>query len=74
MGEITMSKEIIELLKQIAIKTIDDCTFYKKVSYFNIENNEAVLLPSGDEKYISFWIRDCAMMAESKLIDNCLLK
>ena len=73
-GEITMSKEIIDLLKQIAIKTIDDCTFYKKVNYFNKENNEAVLLPSGDEKYISFWIRDCAMMAESKLIDNFLLK
>jgi len=74
MGEITMSKEILDLLKQIAVKTIDDCTFHKKVRYFDKENTEAVLLPSGDEKYISFWVRDCAMMAESKLIDNCSLK
>ena len=69
-----MNKEIVDVLKKIAIKTIEDCTFCKKVSYFNKETKEDVLLPSGDEKYRSFWIRDCALMAECKLIPDRLLK
>ncbi|MBQ6825449.1 MAG: hypothetical protein IJP34_02165 [Clostridia bacterium] len=69
-----MDKEIINLLKATAIKTIADCTFGKKVNYFKEEKEVPVLLPSGDEKYVSFWVRDCAMMAESKLIPNHLLK
>lgn len=33
-----------------------------------------VLLPSGDEKYVSFWVRDAAMMAESDLVSDEDLK
>ena len=69
-----MNKVIVDVLKGIATKTIDDCTFLKKTNYFNEEKEETVLLPSGDEKYGSFWIRDCAMMAECKLIPDSLLK
>ena len=32
-------------------------------------------MPSGDEKYLSFWVRDAAMMAESGLLsDDALLR
>lgn len=54
--------------KEIAEKTLNDCTFIKRTNYFGIEKERSVLLPSGDEKYGSFWIRDCAMMAESGLL------
>lgn len=69
-----MKRECVDVLKEIAIKTIKQCTFSKKVNYLNSEGNMDILLPSGDEKYFSFWIRDCAMMAESKLIPDRLLK
>ena len=69
-----MKKEISNELKKIAIKTIDQCTFIKKVAYFGKESDMEILLPSGDEKYASFWVRDCAMMAESKLIPDNVLK
>lgn len=69
-----MDEKIICFLKDLAEKTINECTFLKKVNYFNRETDELMLLPSGDEKYGSFWVRDCAMMAESKLLSNDLLK
>ena len=69
-----MKKENIDFLKKLAKKTIDDCTFVKNVDYFNSNSDESILLPSGDEKYYSFWVRDCAMMAESNLIPDETLK
>ncbi len=66
--------EVLEALEKLAVKTIEDCTFLKKVQYFNRETREYVLLPSGDEKYISFWVRDCALMAESGLLPDHVLK
>lgn len=66
--------DIVDVLKKIAVKTIEDCTFIKQVSYNNCQSKDFVLLPSGDEKYLSFWVRDCAMMAESGLIPNELLE
>lgn len=65
---------ISDKLKAIALKTIEDCTFEKTASYFREAENMQLLLPSGDEKYYSFWIRDAAMMAESGLISNSDLK
>lgn len=61
-------------LKELALKTIADCTFPKSVNYFGKKSRMQLLLPSGDEKYPSFWVRDCAMMAESGLVDDELLK
>ena len=57
-------------LKSIALKTIKDCTFEKTASYFEKTEKMQLLLPSGDEKYYSFWIRDVAMMAQSGLVSN----
>lgn len=65
---------ITDTLKTLAVKTIGDCTFSKDVKYFGIESKCDILLPSGDEKYYSFWIRDAAMMAESGLIPDDDLK
>ena len=67
-------KKCVDELKALAIKTINDCTVEKTTAYFGKETKLNVLLPSGDEKYVSFWVRDAAMMAESGLISNCDLK
>jgi len=69
-----MKKNDMDFLKNLAIKTIEDCTFLKQVFYNGRQSEEFVLLPSGDEKYLSFWVRDCAMMAESGLIPDELLE
>lgn len=66
--------EIISYLKALALKTLNDCYFIKDVTYNAISGQAKLLLPSGDEKYLSFWVRDCAMMAESGLVPNDLLK
>lgn len=65
---------LVAELKAIAVKTINDCTFVKDASYFQVEAKMPVLLPSGDEKYRSLWVRDAAMMAESKLVPSEELK
>ncbi|MBE6572570.1 MAG: hypothetical protein E7656_10020 [Ruminococcaceae bacterium] len=69
-----MNKKIELYLEQLAKKIIEHCTYVKTVKYFDKETQESVLLPSGDAKYDSFWVRDCAMMAESKLLSNDVLK
>lgn len=66
--------EIFGYLKNLAEKTIADCTFIKNTAYGDFSQETKLLLPSGDEKYMSFWVRDCAMMAESGLIPNEDLK
>ncbi len=65
---------LIPLLKQLAQETIQDCTFRKEVAMESGLNQIDLLLPSGDEKYKSFWVRDAAMMAESLLVDSANLK
>ncbi len=60
-----------DYLKNLAIAVIDKCTFIKDTEY---GGKLALLYPSGDEKYPSFWMRDCAMMAESGLIENDFFK
>lgn len=67
-------ENIKEYLKNLALKTIDDCSFIKQTEYRFASGKQKLLLPSGDEKYYSFWVRDCAMMAESGLIPNEDLK
>jgi len=64
----------VDGLREIAEKTVCDCTFLKETCYFGKPAEGNVLLPSGDEKYISFWVRDAAMMAESGLVPNEDLK
>ncbi len=65
---------MLEELKTLAVKTINDSTFEKTVTYFGTQKESRVLLPSGDEKYRSFWVRDAAMMAESELVPTKDLK
>ena len=47
-------KKCVDELKALAIKTINDCTVEKTTAYFGKETKLNVLLPSGDEKYVSF--------------------
>ena len=65
-----MNEALLARLRALAKRTLTDCTFIKSASYFGQAEDTAVLLPSGDEKYLSFWVRDCAMMAESGLLSN----
>ena len=70
-----MNPPILEALRALAARTLCDCAFEKQASYAGREEATVVLLPSGDEKYLSFWVRDCAMMAESGLLaDSDLLR
>ena len=59
---------LYESLRALAVKTLDDCTHIKVLDFEPVPTR--VLLPSGDEKYYAFWVRDTAMMAESHLIPN----
>ena len=65
---------MLAFLRDLASKTIDKCTFPKDVTYFGEARRHDMLLPSGDEKYYSFWVRDASMMAESGLIPDELLR
>ncbi|MBE6589690.1 MAG: hypothetical protein E7643_05870 [Ruminococcaceae bacterium] len=51
-------KELICELKALAEGTVRDCTFQKNMEFFGKKEKINVLLPSGDEKYGSFWVRD----------------
>ena len=61
---------LVNRLRALAERTITDCTFTKRATYLGREEDTPVLLPSGDEKYLSFWVRDAAMMAESGLLPD----
>ena len=65
-----MAASCLGALRDLAARTIRDCAFTKRASYFGKEEDTVVLLPSGDEKYLSLWVRDCAMMAESGLLSD----
>ena len=67
-------KELICELKALAGRTVRDCTFQKNVEFFGKKEKISILLPSGDEKYRSFWVRDAAMMAQSGLVADADLK
>ena len=65
-----MDAVLLSRLRSLAERTLGDCAFTKRASYLGREEDTVVLLPSGDEKYLSFWVRDCAMMAESGLLSD----
>lgn len=58
--------ERLTALRALAVRTVADCTLTKKVAW--ADTPQPLLLPSGDEKYTAFWVRDSAMMAESGLV------
>lgn len=57
-----------EYLERLAKKTIADCTFTKEFDFSGNIQEVDLLLPSGDGKYPSFWVRDSIMMVESGLV------
>ncbi len=67
-------ENLVQNLKFLAEETIRNCMFSMDVKYFGTETKANLLLPSGDGKYNSFWVRDAAMMAESGLVSNDDLK
>ncbi len=67
-----MNSELMRQLKQLAEKTIADCTHTKQAAFS--QQPMDFLLPSGDEKYYAFWVRDSAMMAGSHLVKDSNLR
>ena len=57
-----------EYLEKLAKKTITDCTFTKEFDFSGNLREIDLILPSGDGKYPSFWVRDSIMMIESGLV------
>ncbi|HPF56637.1 MAG TPA: hypothetical protein PLV03_08870, partial [Clostridiales bacterium] len=60
-------RERLDYLKQMASEVLEACTFEQKCDYLRESEIMRIAVPSGDGKYPSFWVRDCAMMAESGL-------
>ncbi|MBQ7719889.1 MAG: hypothetical protein IJT56_04820 [Clostridia bacterium] len=69
-----MTVNALSYLRSVANDIIGGCTFEKDTAYLGENRKRRLLLPSGDEKYGSFWLRDCAMMTESGLIPDDTLK
>ena len=51
----------LQFLKDIAEDVLRRCTVTMKASYTGEEKDTALLIPGGDNKYPSFWVRDCCM-------------
>ena len=66
--------KVVDELRLIAEKTVRDCTFSKNTQYLGAEATLNMLLPSGDEKYKSFWLIDTALVAQSGLLPSSELK
>lgn len=61
-------------LLEIAQSTLAACRFEKDCRYYGAERRLPVFLPAGDDKYPSFWVRDCVMSSLSGLMaDDDLL-
>ena len=69
-----MQDERLIFLEDLAKYVIKKSTFKKETYYFGKKEMTEVLIPGGDETYYSFWVRDCAMMVESGLVDNDYVK
>ena len=69
----TLSKNIA-YLKQRAEFILEQCTKVVETSFGGKPNVEPVLVPCGDLKYPSIWIRDCAMNSESELIGKEMMR
>ncbi len=65
---------ILEKLEKIARKTIEKCMVSVETRYLGTTADRRLLLPCGDLKYPSFWIRDCAMSSLSGLIADDILR
>ena len=62
-------EEMLPLYGRLARETVEACTFYKQADYLGQRKEYPLLLPSGDNKYDSFWVRDCAMMCMSGIVN-----
>lgn len=69
-----MQDERLIFLEDLAKYVIKKSTLKKETCYFGKKEMTDVLIPGGDETYYSFWVRDCAMMVESGLVDNDSVK
>ena len=63
-------RERYDYLKKVASEVLEQCTFERHCDYLGKSEVMRVAVPSGDDKYPSFWVRDCAMMAESGLFSR----
>ena len=52
-------------LRSLARTVIAECTFERECAYFGAPQPMRTFLPAGDNKYPSFWVRDCAMASLS---------
>ncbi|NLB37975.1 MAG: hypothetical protein GX810_01830 [Clostridiales bacterium] len=52
-------------LTALARQVIQECTFEHDCGYLGQQQRMRVFLPSGDNKYSSFWVRDCSMTSLS---------
>lgn len=61
-------------LRNLAKETVEKCTFQKQCGYLGVQKMRRVFLPSGDEKYRSFWLIDAILVSDCGFMDAALLK
>lgn len=64
----TRYKNLLKQYRRMAERTIKACTLRRVADYLGVRKRYKLLLPSGNNKYDSFWVRDCAMMSLSGLV------
>ncbi len=62
------------ILKEYALKIIDDCTKTLEFTHDGVTEKIKLIYPSGDMKYQAFWVRDCAMICETGLVEPETMK
>ena len=64
----------LEYLKQHTVSVLKKCTFIVETNFNGKQNIEPVMVPCGDLKYPSIWVRDTAMNSECGLIDELTMR
>ena len=57
-------------LESVCRSTLEQCTVSVETRFGGEEKTSRLLLPCGDLKYPSFWVRDCVMSCLSGLVDD----
>ena len=65
---------ILSRLESIARSTLEKSTVLVETEYLGETAQRRLLLPCGDLKYPSFWLRDCAMAGLSGLLPDGVLR
>ena len=68
------TEAVLKRMETIARNTIEKSTIPVETQYLGLTGQRRLLVPCGDLKYPSFWLRDCAMSSLSGLLSDGILR